>query len=524
VVRYVEGLPVQIVVLDGDTLETRTSVLVPPETHTLEWTVFGQNWKEAVMKGIPNLRFLVVAMLVLAGSFEAQATGIVNGPALDANLARVDQYVQSEMERLQLPGVAVAVIHGTTVLKAQGYGLANVEHQVPVTTETIFKSGSLGKQFTASVVMLLVERGKLSLSDTITKYFPDAPTGWRGITIRHLLTHTSGIADYSDSSFHHQRDYTEEQLIQMLYGLPLEFSPGSRWNYSNSGYVLLGILIHKVSGKFFGDILRDEVFKPAGMTSARGISEADIVMHRAAGYRLVDDQLKNCEWASPTYYSTADGSLYFSLRDLIAWAAVVRAGGILSPESWRQILSPVQLTSGKTYPYGFGWDVEERDGEPLVRHRGGDFGFTVQLSHFVGDELTIVVLTNAEQANAETMADEIAAIMDSSLALPELKPIKDREPEVTKWLIRILEDTREGKISRELFAFVRAGFFPETADRYAELLQPLGVLPPPVLVDRKEIGDDVIYTYWLAFEDRTLSVRLGVAPDQKISLYTIRWK
>ncbi len=452
----------------------------------------------------------------------ARATG--SSAATDKEMAQIDQYVHGEMEHLQLPGVAVAIIEGTTVLKAQGYGLANVEHQVPVTPETIFKSGSLGKQFTASVVMLLVEQGTLSLSDTITKYFPDAPVGWRGITIRHLLTHTSGIADYSDSSFHHQRDYTEEQIIQMLFDLPLEFPPGSRWNYSNSGYVLLGILIHKVSGVFFGDLLREEIFKPAGMTSARVISEADIVMHRAAGYRLVDDQLKNAEWASPTYYSTADGSLYFSLRDLVAWAAVVRSGGILSQESWRLMLSPVQLNSGRTYPYGFGWDVEERGGKPLVRHGGNDFGFATQLSRFVGDDLTIIVLTNAEQAFAEKMADDIAAIMDSNLAVPEQGPINDLEPDVTQWLVRILEDTREGRTSRESFAFVRAGFFAETADHYAELLRPLGALPPPVLVDRKEIGDDVVYTYWLSFPGRTLSVRLGVAPGKKVSGLSINWK
>lgn len=437
---------------------------------------------------------------------------------------RIDQFVLGFMQEHTIPGVAVAVMKGETVLKAQGYGLATVEHQVPVTPKTIFQSASLGKQFTAAAILLLSEVGTLSLLDSLLKFFPDAPDAWRGITIRHLLTHTSGIADYTDSSFHHQRDYTEEQLVQNLFELPLEFPPGSRWSYSNSGYVLLGILIHRVTGKFYGDLLREEVFTPAGMTTARVISEADIVAHRAAGYRLVNDQLKNAEWASPTYYSTADGSLYFSLRDLVAWAGAVSTGAILKPESWRLMLSPVELNSGKTYPYGFGWFIEERGGQPLLWHDGGSFGFATQLSRFVGDDLTIVVLANSEHARVEQLVDDIAATMNPNLALPELKPIEDREPEVTKRLIRLLEDTRAERLSPEQFAYMRAGTLSYKAEKYAGLLKDVDSLVHPVLVERKILGDDVVNTYELTYADRTLMVILGLAPDKRISEYIVGWK
>src|SRR6185312_12079314 len=159
-----------------------------------------------------------------------------------------------------------------------------------------------------------------SLDDSITHYFPKPPRAWRGITIRHLLTHTSGIPDYADSTLDLRRDYTEDQLVRLAAKMPLKFRPGERWSYSNTGYLLLGILIHRVTGAFYGEFLRDRIFAPAGMTTTRIISEADIVPNRSAGYRLEDGKLQNQEWVSPSLNTTADGSLYFSVRDLSRWA------------------------------------------------------------------------------------------------------------------------------------------------------------------------------------------------------------
>ena len=162
------------------------------------------------------------------------------------------------MTRQKIPGVAVGIVNKGAVT-TRGYGFANVEHMVPVTDETIFQSGSLGKMFTATAVMLQVEDGKLSLSDPITKFFPDAPASWRTITVRNLLNHTSGIPDYTTSTFDYRKDYTEDELAHMAFGTPLEFPPGSRWNYSNTGYALLGFIVHKVSGQFYGDVLAARV-------------------------------------------------------------------------------------------------------------------------------------------------------------------------------------------------------------------------------------------------------------------------
>ena len=434
---------------------------------------------------------------------------------------RIDAFVREEMSRQRVPGVAIGVVKEGSVLIAQGYGLANVEHRVPVTPETIFESGSLGKQFTATAVMLQAEDGKLGLADPLTKFFPDAPDTWRPITIRHLLTHTSGLPDYASGMIDERRDYTEEELARFAFTLPLEFSPGSRWNYSNTGYVLLGIIVHKVSGAFYGDVLAARVFAPAGMTTTRVISEADIVPNRAAGYRLDRGELKNQEWVSPSLNTTADGSLYFSLRDLLAWDRVVRERAVLSPESWRQVLDPVRLTSGRTYPYGFGWGIGTRGGQPLHEHGGSWQGFKTQYSRFIGDGLSIVVLANLAQANPARFADRIAAIVTPSLAVPTPSPIEDRDRNVTARLATLLESARSGALAPADFAYVRAGFFPGGAARLRERLAVLGPVQRMLLVRRDEVGDDRVFTYEVTFGSGVMHYIVALAPDDRVARFEL---
>ena len=463
-----------------------------------------------------KLRFLWVLMAL------ACVLPALRAAETDSLGPKIDEFVTAEMQRQHVPGVAIAVVKDGKVLKAQGYGFANVEHDVPVTIETTFESGSLGKQFTASGIMLLLEGGKLALADSITKFFPDAPESWKPITLRHLLTHTSGIPDYTDATFDYRKDYTEDELARMAYALKLEFPAGSRWNYSNTGYVLLGIIIHKVSGQFYGDLLADRVFKPAGMQTTRVISEEDIVPHRAAGYRWVEGALKNQEWVAPTLNTTADGSLYFSIRDLLAWDETVSARRILSEESWVQVLTPVRLNSGRTYPYGFGWSVTERGGQPLHEHGGSWQGFQTQYSRFLGDKLSVIVLANLAQANPALFADGIAGIVNPALARKEPEPIRDTEPHVTARVRQLLEQAREGKLSPDDFAYVRAGFFPDSPKRYAAMLQQAGAVRKMELLERGERGDDRLYTYRVTCEQSTLLAAIAIAPDDRLAQFALR--
>lgn len=329
---------------------------------------------------------------------------------------RIDLFVRAERERQKVPGVAIGVVWKGKVLKAAGYGSANLEHQVPVRPETIFQSGSVGKQFTAVAVMLQVEDAKLSITDPLTKFFPNAPKAWRAITVYHLLTHTSGIPDYADGDLDYRKDYDEAALARVAFGLELEFPAGTRWSYSNTGYMLLGIIVRKVSGSFYGDVLAKRVFKPLDMKTARIISEAEIVPNRAAGYEIEDGTLRNQSWVSPTLNTTADGALYVSVLDMIAWDKGVRAKAILKQASWDLIFKPALLKSGKTYPYGLGWFLEQRGGQPLHQHGGTWQGFTSQFSRFIGANLSVIVLTNSAAAEPEQFADGIAAILNPKFA------------------------------------------------------------------------------------------------------------
>jgi CubicO group peptidase (beta-lactamase class C family) len=290
--------------------------------------------------------------------------------ASSASADKVDDYIKAEMERRRIPGLSLAVVRNGEIVTAQGYGVSNVELNVPATRETIFQSGSVGKQFTATLVMMLVEEGKLSLDDRIGKHIADAPAIWQDITVRHLLTHTSGLSNALYQKINMRQDYTEDELLRQIAALPLDFQPGDQWSYSNPGYVTLGILIHKVSGKFYGDLLREKIFEPLGMTTARVIDEADIIPNRAAGYRLVEGELKNQEWVSPTLNTTADGALYLTVLDMAKWDAALYSEKLLKRASLDLMWTPAKLNDGKTMQYGFGWMFGEMRGHRVIRHGG----------------------------------------------------------------------------------------------------------------------------------------------------------
>ncbi len=323
----------------------------------------------------------------------------------------VDQYVHAEMEKHRIPGLALLVSRDGKPVRAQGYGFANVELQAPVKPESIFQSGSVGKQFTATAVMMLVEEGKIGLDDPLTKYFPEAPASWKQVTIRELLSHTAGFTDYP-KDFDFRKDYAEAQLLTIVEGIPLAFTPGTKWSYSNLGYLALGILIHKVSGQFYGDFLRERIFQPLGMSTTRIISEADIVPNRCAGYRLVKGELKNQKWVSPTLNTTADGSLYFSILDLAKWDAALYTEKLLKRSTLEQMWTVARLKDGQpnSGAYGFAWFIHNKNGHRVVEHQGEWQGFVAQISRYVDDKLTVVVLTNLEKANPGEIADHVAQI------------------------------------------------------------------------------------------------------------------
>jgi len=323
----------------------------------------------------------------------------------------VSNYVRSEMQRQHIPGVALLVSRGGKIVQAEGFGLANVELQVPVKPETVFQSGSVGKQFTATAVMMLVDEGKVGLNDPLTKYFPNAPASWKEVTLRELLSHTAGFGDYPDT-FNFRKDWTEAELLKLVESIPLAYPPGTKWEYSNLGYLTLGILIHRVTGEFYGDFLQQRIFHPLDMQTTRIISEADIIPNRAAGYRLVKGELKNQEWVAPMVNTTADGSLYFSILDLAKWDAALYTEKLLKRSSLDQMWTPAKLKNGQPNQagYGFGWEMAERHGHHVVSHTGSWQGFKSAIARYIdkNDQLTVVVLANLAEAKPGAIAEHVA--------------------------------------------------------------------------------------------------------------------
>jgi CubicO group peptidase (beta-lactamase class C family) len=328
--------------------------------------------------------------------------------------AKIDAFIQGEMKRVNIPGVSLAVVTTGQPPLIRSYGLANVEHQVPVKPETIFQSGSVGKQFTSAGLMLLVEDGKLTVDDKLSQHLGPVPDSWSAITVRHLLTHTGGLTDYP-KGFDFRRDYTEDELLKVIQAVPLAFRPGERHQYSNLGYVTLGILIGKVTGKFYGELLTERIFKPLGMTTARIISEADIVPNRAAGYRLVQGQFKNQNWVSPAMNTTADGSLYLSVLDMVKWDAGLRSTTFLKPASREAMWTPLTLNSGARQPYGFGWAITTRAGHRVIEHGGAWQGFVAHIARYVDDGLTVIVLVNRSGVAVPSLSTGVAGIVNPEL-------------------------------------------------------------------------------------------------------------
>lgn len=342
--------------------------------------------------------------------------GLLSSAALAQSTDKVDDYAQGVMKERKIPGIALLVVQDNKVVLSKGYGFSNVELQVPVKPETVFQSGSMGKQFTAAAVMMLVEEGKIGLEDPLTKYFPEAPAAWKNVTVRQLLSHTGGFTDYPEK-FDFRRDRTENEILKAIQAVPLAYPPGTKWAYSNLGYATLGILIHRASGKFYGDFLQERVFGPLGMTTTRIISEEDIIPNRAAGYRLVKGQLKNQEWVSPTLNTTADGSLYFSILDLEKWDAALTQGKLLKKSSFDQMWTIAKLKDGKPNSgnYGFGWFLENIHGHPIIEHEGAWQGFNTSINRYVKDKLTVVVLTNLAACDPGDIAHHVAGLYVSEL-------------------------------------------------------------------------------------------------------------
>ena len=436
----------------------------------------------------------------------------------DAVTTKVDEFIKTEMEKQKIPGVSLAVIKDGKPLIVKGYGFANLEHQVPVKPETVFQSGSVGKQFTATAVMMLVEDGKINLDDKIGKYLGDVPESWKDITIRHLLSHTSGMTDYP-RDFDFRRDYTEDEMFKRAKEIPVAFKPGEKWQYSNLGYVTLGVLISKVTGKFYGEFLHERIFQPLGMTSTRIINEADIISNRASGYRLVQGQVKNQEWVSPSMNTTADGSLYLTALDMIKWDAALASGRLLKNGGLDLMWTPIKLNDGKTHPYGFGWAVRSVNGKRVIEHGGAWQGFKSHIARFPDNKVTVIVFANLAQTNQGKIANGVAGIID-----PELKPkpISDPDPAFTAKTRELFQSVLDGKANLTRFTPEVQKAITDQQDRLAAFVKTLGEIQSFSLIERIEDSNGVRYRYQVEYTGMNVFLAMIVNKDGKIGGFALQ--
>jgi CubicO group peptidase (beta-lactamase class C family) len=319
--------------------------------------------------------------------------------------ARMEQVIQSYVANQQFMGTVLMAQDGK-VLIDKGYGFANLEWQLPNTPTTKFRLGSLTKQFTAASILLLEERGKLKVEDPVKKYMADAPAAWDKVTFFHLLTHTSGIpslTSFPDFQARKGESMTPEKLVAWFRDKPLEFEPGEKWNYSNSGYILLGYLIEKISGQTYSDFVQQNIFTPLGMKDSGYDSNAAIIVHRAAGYTQGLKGPVNTAYVDMTIPFSA-GALYSTTEDLLRWEQGLFGGKVLTAASLTKMTTPFKQD------YAFGLGVVTNNGRKVITHAGGIEGFNTQLSYYPDDKLVVAVLANLNGPFAGQIAGKLAQV------------------------------------------------------------------------------------------------------------------
>ena len=335
--------------------------------------------------------------------FALFATLLLLVHAVPARADETDDYVAAQLRNFKLPGLSLLIIKNGTIVKSAGYGFADVEDRIPMTPETVLKIGSVSKQFIATGIMLLAERGRLTVDDHVSKYLASAPASWSGITIRQLLSHTSGIVRESPA-FDGNVAHTDAEILAAIYPVPLQFTPGERWAYSNAGYSALAEIIRIVSGTPWTAFLQQNVFVPAGMTMTAPTNVTPTLPKRARGYTGNDNQQPAPDWVA----LRPSGAFLSTVLDLARWDAHLSTNAILSASSRQQMWTRVQLNDGRTHPYGFGWHVDERNGRRVIWHGGGLPGFSSQLLRFIDDGVTVIALANGDDADVASIANRVA--------------------------------------------------------------------------------------------------------------------
>lgn len=362
---------------------------------------------------------------------EAIAQSITYGPKLEAEI----DAIFTKAFPASSPGAAVLIAKGDSVLYRKAFGMANLELNVPMKPENVLQLASITKQFTSVAILMLMEQGKLSLQDPLSKYIPDFPRG-NEITIHHLLNHTSGIKDYTRMPglrAQSRLDISPEEIISKFKNLPLEFEPNEKWDYDNSGYVLLGHIIEQISGMSYADFIQQHIFDRLNMRHSYYADSYKIIPNRACGYHATESGFENAEFMSMTFPFAA-GALMSNVDDMYLWNLAIQNNTLISEESKRLAFTNYKLANGKATYYGYGWHNNEIAGIESIEHTGGINGFNTSGIFIPKNKIYAIILSNVDGGKGVESYNIKAVSMLLGESLAEKTPLKLSEKEAQKWL------------------------------------------------------------------------------------------
>jgi CubicO group peptidase (beta-lactamase class C family) len=406
------------------------------------------------------MRRHLLAVLALAACGHSAHPAAPAAPTVDAARleAALTPYVQAFGahwgEGHAMSGFVLVAQHDRPVY-ARAFGYADRDQRVAADADTSFRIGSVTKQFTAAMVMKLIEKGTLHFDDAMPKLGLDFPTGDKTVTLRQLLTHTSGIPSYTDIGPEWEKkqplELTHEELLALVAGKPFDFEPGSKWRYNNTGYYLLGVMLEKQHGKSYAEVLQDEVCAPLGLSRTRYDSNTELIKNRARGYSGKDGKLVNADFLGMSQPGAA-GALLSTGGDLVRWSMALSSGKVVKPESYKAMTTPTVLPDGHDTHYGFGLMAGEMAGQPCIWHNGGINGFNSVLIHVPSAGLHLAVISNSERLNADKIGKELLFAL---LGVP--MPVAKDQPTTPELRQRLAGNYRIEDFKLELKVFDKDG-------------------------------------------------------------------
>lgn len=388
-----------------------------------------------------------------------------------AQTKEVDEYLQKRLKAQPLAGISVAVIQDGKTVYAKGHGLAEVENKVAATEDTVYQLASVTKQFTAAAVMLLVEEGRVKLDDPISKHLANLPSAWQPLTVRQLLSHTSGVPNYTRfmDGIIKTKDYSHEEILKLVTEKPMDFPTGEKWNYSNTGYFLIGMMIEKISGKDYATFMRDRIFTPLGMNSTQINNLRDIISNRATGYTVDKGAIKHATRISPSQPYAA-GAMISNVTDLVKWDAALNSEKLLKAASLKEMWTPMKFNDGKPAKYGLGFGVDVYRTLPMISHGGGIDGFSTNITRFPNQKVTVIVLANSDASMADRIAEGVAEFYIPALVANAPKAIEDKDTKTTEFLRKVADGVVNGNAEADWFtADVQKNLFPDRIKQFVPL-------------------------------------------------------